>query len=181
MNEEWFKVPHGSSSRNDLPTIPTPPANPTHDNGPPSSSSPTMDHATTDRYSSRPEETPFTISCAISAQALTEDPGASTNPSSALVTALPEGPLDQGMESPTTSILSSPGAAPHAAAPPPTVEEDQSPSTVECAGLASIPLSVFPPLPPSVPALPPAPLQLLQPAPKQPGRPKSKGPRSAGK
>ena len=101
MNEEWFKDPHGTSSRIDLPLIPTPP---THDSGSLSSSCPTMDHATTDRYSSRPEEAPFTLSCAISAQALMEDPGASTIPSSALVIALPEGLLDQDMESPTTSI-----------------------------------------------------------------------------
>ena len=169
MNEEWFKDPHGTSSRIDLLLIPTPS---TLDSG----------HATTDRYSSRPEEAPFTISCAISAQALMEDPGASTIPSSALVIALPEGLLDQDMESPTTSILSSPGAAPHAAAPRLTVEEDedQSPSTVEGAGLTSvIPLAVFQLLAPSDPAPPPAPLQPLQPAPK--GRPKTKGSRSAGK
>ena len=166
MNEEWFKDPHGTSSRSDLLLIPTPS---TLDSG----------HATTDTYSSRPEEAPFQFSCAISAQALMEDPGASTIPSSALVIALPEGLLDQDMECPTTFILSSPGAAPHAAAPPPTMEEDQSPSTVECAGLASIPLSVFPPPPPPVSAPPPAPLQPFQPAPK--GRPKSKGSRAVAK
>ena len=182
VNEEWFKVPHESKTGNILPAILTPLANTTQDSGPTSSPSPTKDYPTSDKYSSRSEEIPFTLSCAIAAQALTEESGAPLNSPAALVTVPPEGSVDQGKESPTTSILSSPGAATHAAAPPPAAEEDQSPSALECTGLASlIPLAAFPPLPPADPAPPPAPKQSPQPAPKQPSRPKNKGTRSSGK
>ena len=176
MNEEWFKDPHGPIPRIDLPLIPTPP---THDSGSLSSSCPTTERATTDRYSSRPEESSFTLAGAIAAQAITEGIAASTIPPSALVIALPEGPLDQDMESPTTSILSSPGAAPLTVSHPPTVVEGLPPSSLECTGLVSPPTPTFPSSPPPVSAPPPAPLQSPQPVPK--GRPKSKSSRAVAK
>ena len=118
-------------------------------------------------------------SLAIAAQAIMEGIAATTIPTSALVIALPEGPLDQDMESPTTSILSSPGAAPLTVPHPPTVLEGLPPSSLACTGMASPPTPTFPPSPPPVSAPPPAPLQSPQPVPK--GRPKSKGSRAVAK
>ena len=176
MNEEWFKDPYGPIPRIDLPLIPTPP---THDSGSLTSSCPTTERATTDRYSSRPEESSFTLAGAIAAQAIMEGIAATTITTSGLVIALPEGPLDQDMESPTTSILSSPCAAPLAVPHPPTVLESVPHSSPECTGLVSPPTPTFPPSLPSISAPPPAPLQSPQPVPK--GRPKSTGSRAVAK
>ena len=109
MGEEWFKEQYGQIPRIDLPRIPTPPI---HDSGSFTSSCATTERTTTDRPSPRPEESPFTLAGAIAVQAITEGLAATTMPTSAMIIALPEGPLDHDMESPSTSTLSSPGAAP---------------------------------------------------------------------
>ena len=179
MNEEWFKDPHGPIPRIDLPLIPTPP---THDSGSLSSSCPTTERATTDRYSSRPEESSFilppTLAGAIAAQAIMEGIAATTITTPGLVIAL-EGHLDQDMESHTTSILSSPCAAPLTVPHPPTELEGLPHSSLECTGLVNPPTPTFPPSLPSVSPPPPAPVQSPQPAPK--GRPKSKSSRAVAK
>ena len=181
MGEEWFKEQYGQIPRIDLPLIPTPPI---HDSGSFTSSCATTERATTDRPSPRPEESPFTLAGAIAAQATTEGIAATTMPSSALVIAPPEGLLDHDMESPTTSTLSSPGAAPPTVPHPTTLVEGMLPSSLVGTDPESQPMPTFPPSLPSASAPPPAPVQYeygLAPKPVPKGRPKSKGSRAAAK
>ena len=161
MNEEWFKDPSGPIPRIGLPLSLT---SPFHDSGSFTSSCPPTDLATTDRYSLRPEESSFTLAGAIAAQASMECIPASTMPASVLV-ALPEGLLDQDMESPTTSTLSSPCAAPSIVPHSPTAPDGLPSSALEGTGLE---ISL-----PPVPSLQPASVQSPLPAPKGRLKPKS--------
>ena len=179
VKEEWFKLPHDPQTGNIPSAITAPLAKAPQESGSAISPSPTKDSATSDKSSGSSADIPFTLASAIFVQALREESGVPPNIPAALVTVPSECPTSgQGKESPTTSVLSSPCAATHAAAPAPAVEEDQSPSALECTGgVSPIPLVVFPPLPPSETGPPPVPKQSPQLAPKQASRPKNKGTR----
>ena len=181
MGEEWFKEQYGHIPRIDLPRMPTPPI---YECGSFTSSSATTERTTTDRPSPRPEEAPFTL--AIAVQAITEGLAAATLPASAVIIALPEGPLDHDMESPATSTLSSPCAALPTALPPTAVVADTTPCSL------SGNISETHPTPPSLPSAaaaavaaaaasvpPPEPAQSPKPGPK--GRPRSKAVRALAK
>ena len=186
MGEEWFKEQYGHIPRIDLPRMPTPPI---YECGSFTSSCATTERTTTDRPSPRPEEAPFTLAGAIAVQAITEGLAAATLPASAVIIALPEGPLDHDMESPATSTLSSPCAASPTALPHTAVVEVTLPSSLLSTGPEIHPTPSFPPSRPSAAAAgaaaaaasvpPPEPAQSPKPGPK--GRPKSKGVRALAK